>query len=555
MSDNITAAEQDALAAGWAALRAADWAGARAAFTSALAEAGEAGANSAPALDGLGIALWWLNEIDAAHRSRTAAFLAYKQQGEFGRAAVIAAWLAREQVFLNSNPAAMNGWFARAERLLPDTADLERAWVALYRVSMLAPPAELEQESERALAVARRSDDAGLEGLALAFGGLARVSLGRVTEGMARLDEAMTMALGGEIDNFMVISEAFCVLLSACMLAGDLARTELWRRAADDFARRYHCSFLSAYCRTTYGSLLAATGLWDEAETALMEAIAAFERGHRGLRIHATLSLADLRVVQGRLEEAETLLTGNEDFGAATTVRARLHLARGESDLALAVLDEALGRRPSPMLEDAPLLALLVDARLAHGDTPAAGHAAEALAALAEQAHSDWLLAAAELARGHVARLAGPAGAATGHYRAALRRLEAHERSLTAGRARLAMARALRDSDWAGAVTWARAALASFERLGARRDADEAAALLRELGSGSRPGPRARKLLTRREAEVLALLGVGLANREIAARLVISPKTVEHHVSRILDKLGLRNRAEAAAYAASRHAT
>ena len=117
------------------------------------------------------------------------------------------------------------------------------------------------------------------------------------------------------------------------------------------------------------------------------------------------------------------------------------------------------------------------------------------------------------------------------------------------------MARALRDSDWAGAVTWARAALASFERLGARRDADEAAALLRELGSGSRPGPRARKLLTRREAEVLALLGVGLANREIAARLVISHKTVEHHVSRILDKLGLRNRAEAAAYAASRHAT
>ena len=90
----------------------------------------------------------------------------------------------------------------------------------------------------------------------------------------------------------------------------------------------------------------------------------------------------------------------------------------------------------------------------------------------------------------------------------------------------------------------------SFERLGARRDADEAAALLRELGGAGRTAVRGeRDELTAREREVLALVASGLSNGEIAERLVIAPKTAEHHVGKVLSKLGVRSRAEAAAHA------
>lgn len=536
----------DHLTAAQAALKQAQWPEAKAHFETALKED-----DGPEAHDGLGIALWWLNEVSASHQHRTQAYLGCRASGDLRRAALIAAWLAREQVFLRANVSAMKGWFARAERLLNETGPcVEAGWLALYRASMMSPPAELETVALQSIDLARRFNDPDLEALALAFGGLARVALGRVEDGMAFIDEAMTAATGGEVGSFMITSEVFCATLSACELAGDLVRTDHWCQAARAFADRYHCPFLSAYCRTTYGGLLTATGRWGEAESQLMEAIRVFEAGHQALRVHAVLRLADLRACQGRLEEAEILLSGYEDHGGAVLPMARLHLARDESELARAVLEQALRpvSAPAPTLDRAPLLRLLVDVHLSLGNLDAARRTADELAALAGGAHSDLLLAQADLAQGQVKRFAGEADSAQ-CFLSALDRLRQYEQSLVAGRAKLEMARVLKDSDRPGAVTWARAALACFDRIGAARDSDEAAALLREMGAVGRVGARTTAALTQREEEVLALLARGLSNREIAERLVISAKTVEHHVSQILSKLGLRSRAEAAAYA------
>lgn len=102
----------------------------------------------------------------------------------------------------------------------------------------------------------------------------------------------------------------------------------------------------------------------------------------------------------------------------------------------------------------------------------------------------------------------------------------------------------------------AQAALAIFDALGALPAAAQLRAKLRELGvqhvsRGPRPSTQRHPAgLTNRQQQVLELLVDELTNAEIAARLFVAPKTVEHHVSAILSKLGAASRTEAAALAA-----
>jgi DNA-binding CsgD family transcriptional regulator len=240
-------------------------------------------------------------------------------------------------------------------------------------------------------------------------------------------------------------------------------------------------------------------------------------------------------------------IEGREEAAAAV---ASLHLQQGRPSVAAAVLRRRLAATSPDRLDAAAVIELLGEAEIVLLDSDAAIERGRALVALGAVNDCQLIVAHGERLVGH-ALASADAPAARAHLETALAAFIQAGIPYRAAQTQLLLAQVLRHEDPAVAVAEARAALSVFEDLGAGRDADAAAALLRDLGvKAARIGPKNLGRLTKREHEVLALLGEGLSNPEIAGRLFLSRKTVEHHVARILSKLGLRGRAEAAALSA-----
>jgi len=566
-------APADPLARGDAALAEGRWADAREAFDAALA-----GGEAADAWLGLAVARWWEGENQGSVDACTRAYALFRREGDVAGAVRSAVWLAITYKANFADFAPAEGWLGRADRLLAD-ADVPpgplHGWVAIarsYRMDDLAAAASL---TEQALGLARDADDVDLELVALAQLGRIRVGQGEAAAGFALLDEALAGALAGEPVSLDTVVYACCDMLNACDLATDMARAAQWCAVADDFVERYGCPFLYAECRTLYGGVLVAKGRWDEAERELAAALRMTAATGPALRTRALVRLAELRLRQGRLEQADQLVAELgariDDEAETALTRAALLLARGDGDGASRVLTERLDRLAEHHLHTATALATLVDAHLAAGDLDGATAIAARLTALAapdadllctgdlaeERSPvprsgngNDRVAGLAGLARGRMALAAGAPSEAAAELEAAVAIWTRLDLPYEAAATLLDLARALAPSHHDRAVEHGKRALATFERLGAAGQADRAAALLRSLGVQARTGPKGVGLLTRREQEVLELLGQGLSNPEIAGRLYVSRKTAAHHVSSVLAKLQLRNRAEAAALAA-----
>jgi DNA-binding NarL/FixJ family response regulator len=505
----------------------------------------------------LGTMAYLITDIGEAQDQFERAYRDFQLRNLPRRAAMAATMLGRIQFEMFDDKVVGRAWLARALRLLEREAPcVEKGYVLVGLFGAYVDNVDdLEVSASTALDIAHRFQDRDLECKALGDSGLALVSMGRVRDGMARLDEAFTMILGGDCTNPAVINQVACSLISACERCGDVPRAAAWLRFIESSvpaAGEGPAVHLFAHCWAAFGSLLCHVGRWQDAETALRMALAKGEASYRFLKVTTRATLADLWIYQGRLEEAARLIDETMDRVEIMGPRARLYLAQEKYDLAAAVARQALRQLSGDQLRAASLLLVLVEAELGGGKISAAEAAALQLQHMAESAEVAAAAAQAAVALGKTAMAKEESELAVQRFAAGLVTL-GDSYPLLRARLHLELARAYASNAQAETILNAEAALSIYQRLGAP-EAGQAAELLKAQGrtvTVASPPPTAMDVLSRREREVLPLLAKGLSNPAIAQRLVISPKTVEHHVSNILSKLGLRNRAEAAAFAAS----
>ncbi|MFN2594220.1 MAG: hypothetical protein ABR579_04960, partial [Actinomycetota bacterium] len=281
-------------------------------------------------------------DFDISRSHAEAAFLAFKKAGHKRAAAVAAALIGR--IFFEGfdNAPAANGWFARARTMLEGEGPcLEKGWVLLGLVGCsVGDAAKLLRDADEALDIARRFDNAELECKALGDAGVACVGLGEIDRGFDMIDEAMTMLTCEDIGYF-VAAQVLCDTVTACERSGDLGRLERWLEVLDVAGVAGPDDFrplMFTHCHVAYGNVLCGSGRWSEAESALRLGLATSQEGFGYHRTGSRSGLAELRIRQGRYDEARIVLEGCPDRVEVAPARARLHHAEGRYDEAISTI-------------------------------------------------------------------------------------------------------------------------------------------------------------------------------------------------------------------------
>lgn len=280
----------------------------------------------------------------------------------------------------------------------------------------------------------------------------------------------------------------------------------------------------------------------------------ASETGQQNSICHMRASLALIAAAQGREDDcrahaAEALAqAGSRGLGyqaaLAEWALARLALGLGRSAEALALLEQIAragvgAGHPFVKLVSTPDL---VEAAVRVADTGRAQTALAGFERFAQETAPPWALALAARCRG----LLSAGSTANHHFREALRWHGESARLFDRARTELVFGESLRRAGRRNeARTQLRAALEAFERAGATSWSERARSELRVSGATARKRiPSAIDQLTPQELQVTQFVAEGATNKEVAARLFLSPRTIDYHLRKIFTKLGITSRAE-----------
>lgn len=505
----------------------------------------------APLLELAAEASWWLGRVTEAMGLRGEALAAHEAAGDRIGAARMALLLSEDHRRQGRSMVA-ESWRRRAARLLQDQAECpEHGYLLLHRAEVARRRGALDDARtmlEEAAGIARRAGDADLAADVTQELGRVLISAGHPLDGLALMDEAMLAASDGGLSPYTT-GKVYCCMISACDDLGDVKRVAEWERSSAAWARLEGVNVFPGMCRVHHAELLAHFGRWTEAEQVAEQACEEL-REVGWVVAYAWTALGQLRSRRGDFDGAAEAFATADRTGAGgpgpEAGFALLLLARGDPRGGLRRVTRALGAQTAP-LSRARLLPAAVELAVAAGDLEAAVGWTVELEQTAARYDTSKLLASASTARGRLELARGRAEAACAALTRALRQWHdlAAPYDIAANRVLLAQASlALGDDDG-----WNRSldlAVEIFTSLGAAADlarVDE----LRRPADHIRPSGTGG--LTAREAEVLGLLATGATNKEIAARLVVSQKTVARHLSNIFTKIGVSTRAAATAYA------
>jgi DNA-binding CsgD family transcriptional regulator/tetratricopeptide (TPR) repeat protein len=492
-------------------------------------------------LDAFGEAAHWLGRPDESIVAYTEAYRLHREAGDDRRASS-SALLVASHLRLQGARVEADGWLARSMRLL---SEVEEGVVHGYSLHLEIPtllavdPVAAAESARRMQHLGDRHGDESLVALGAYYEGRALVKQARVREGLAMLDEAMLAALSDTLKPIWT-GVIYCGLLEACHELVDLRRAHEWTEAMTRWcAPLPAASLYPGICRVHRVEILDLRGEWEDAEAAASAAC----QDLVGIDVFAVAdghyAIGELRRRRGDAAAEEAYLRAHEAGRDPQPGLALLRLTQGRTEAASASIEAALAACAGGRLERARLLAAQVDIALAAGDVGVADAASEELAEIATAFESEGLRAVSNRCRGAVGLAKGQPVLALGSLRLAFAAWQELDVPYEVARTRVLLAHAYRllDDDDAAARECA-AARRVFVRL--RADPD-----LRALDArDARPGG-----LTPREVEVLRLVASGRSNRELAATLVISEKTVARHVANIYAKLGISSRSAATSFA------
>jgi DNA-binding CsgD family transcriptional regulator/tetratricopeptide (TPR) repeat protein len=468
--------------------------------------------------------------------------------------------------------------YQKAATLVPDEPSAVRASILAGQAHILmleGEPARSRDLCEQAIAIARAVGATAVECNALNTLGTDFGIMGAREEAIELLQQGKR--LGEELGAVEEIVRSYVNLSEMLDQAGRL--DEAAELALEGWERLRHRNALLLAGEAA--GRLVRLGRWDEAAKLLEEAVEAWPAGVAGVFLLATRGGLD--TLRGDLDAAALHLEwaqreARETDGGMWTITlaeglAALALAHGRPDearaLAAAALDSdgyAVFRLPTYALGlrvEAELAAQARSAGDAGAEREAVARAAELIARVRRLVADAWPLGSppadarlySQLCELEAARVGGEAGwddwaGFAAHcekngrpFQAAYAHLREAEAALAAGLPRDRIAQAVTPARRTAARLGAEPLLLQLDEL-ARR-----ARVTVVEDDGAAEGPGAAAGLTDRELEVLLLVADGLTNREIGKALYMSPKTASVHVSRILGKLGVKSRVEAAGVA------